>query len=261
MYLANKFQRPLEKHFTVVQWDRRGAGKSFHRHIPSKETINVRQLLDDAYSLIDTLRLKYHQSKIILVGHSFGTYLGSIMVTERPDLFSAYISIGQVVDSERSRTFQVQFIERRAKMVGRTDILEQIKSNDTINLENWLFEFGGELKYHKSFWPLVWTGMKAPEYTLSEVMDVAKGSSFSSSNMVYNVLQGAIYQEIQEYKVPVYFLVGRNDYTTPHELIKEYYELIKAPQKRIIFFENSAHFPFYEEPEKFYSVIQEISFK
>ncbi len=69
--------------------------------------------------------------------------------------------------------------------------------------------------------------------------------------MKHNVLSGSIYEEVMEYKVPVYFLVGRWDYTTPHQLVTEYFEHLQAPQKELIFFENSAHFPFFEEPDRF----------
>lgn len=258
MYLAHKFQRPLEKNFTVVQWDRRGAGKTYFRNKPSIESMNVRQIIDDAFTLIDTLRNRYHQDKIILAGHSFGSYIGSIMIKERPDLFSAYISIGQVVDSKKSKIFQEAFIREQAKLNGRLEIISELNKQDKPDFESWLFEFGGELKNNTSFFPLVWSGMQAPEYTLPEVLKVAEGSSFSSSNMKYNVLTGSILNEIREYKVPVYFFVGTSDYTTPHELITKYYNFIKAPEKKIIYFKNSAHFPFFEEPEKFCSEIAKI---
>jgi len=59
MYMAHEFQRPLEKHFTVVQWDRQGAGKTFVRNIPSMESMTIRQQLNDSYDLIDTLRHRW----------------------------------------------------------------------------------------------------------------------------------------------------------------------------------------------------------
>lgn len=258
MYLSHGFQRPLENNFTVVQWDRRGAGKTFSRNKPTAETINTRQLINDAYELIDTLRSRYNQNKIVLVGHSFGTYLGSIMVNERPELFSAYISIGQVVDNGKSKIVQEAFIREQANLKGKTEILTELNKPDKPNFENWLFEFGGELKNSKSFFPLVWLGIQAPEYTLPEVFDVAKGSSFSSLNMNYNVLSNSIYYEITEYHIPIYFFIGKSDYTTPHELVSEYYDLIKAPNKELIYFENSAHFPFIEEPDKFCSELKRV---
>ncbi len=258
MYMAHEFQRPLEKDFTVVQWDRRGAGKTYSRNIPSTESINVRQIINDTYELIDTLRNKFNKKDIILAGHSFGSYLGSIMVNERPELFSTYVSIGQVVDSEKSMDLQEAFIREQAAKNGRTDIIEALDQPDKPNFENWLFEFGGELKNSTSFFPLIWSGMQAPEYSLPEVLDVANASSFSSSNMKYNVLSSSIYHEVTIYRVPVYFFVGRSDYTTPHKLIAEYYDKVQAPEKELVYFENSAHFPFFEEPAKFCNELKRV---
>lgn len=151
MYLAHDFQRPLEKHFTVVQWDRRGAGKSFHRNPPDPSSINVRQLLDDAYQLIDTLRTRYKQDQIFLVGHSFGTYLGSIMVSERPELFKSYVSVGQLVDPLQAHKLQEEFIKLQAARNHRQDIIDYLDTAANPSFEPFLFEFGAEIKNSKSF--------------------------------------------------------------------------------------------------------------
>ncbi len=258
MYLAHEFQRPLEEFFTVVQWDRRGAGKTYSRNRPTMESMNTRQLVNDAYDLIDTLRNRFGEQKMILIGHSFGTYLGSIMVSERPELFSNYISIGQVVDDNRAKTLQQEFVREQAVKNGREDIISEMEKSAHSNLEKWLFEFGGELKNNKSFFPLIWSGLNAPEYTLEEAIDLASASSFSSANMKNNILSGTVLNEITEYEIPVYFFVGRSDYATPHELVREYYELVNAPKKDLIYFDDSSHFPFFEEPERFCKEVKRL---
>lgn len=258
MYLAHEFQRPLEKHFTIVQWDRQGAGKTFVRNRPIKENMSVRQQLNDSYELIDTLRHRYKKDKIILIGHSFGTYLGSLLVTEHPELFSSYISISQDLDDKMAKTIQERFIRENALAQNRQEIINALAKTKKPNFENWLFEFGGELKNSKSFLPFIWSGLRAPEYTLKEALNVGKGSSFSNRYMKYNVLDSGIYYKIREYKIPVYFFVGKSDYTTPFELIESYYKIIKAPEKQIIYFDNSAHFPFFEETEKFCMEVEKV---
>lgn len=258
MYLAHDFQRPLEKHFIVVQWDRNGAGKTFVRNAPSIESMNIRQQLNDCYDLIDILRHRFKKDKIILIGHSFGTYLGSILVTEHPELFSAYISIGQVVDEEKAKAIQERFIKENAIKNHRPEIINELAKGKNPNFEKWLFEFGGELKNYKSYFPLVWSGLRSPEYTLKEAFSVGKGSSFCNRYMKYNVLDSSIYYKIREYKIPVYFFIGKNDYTTPFELIEDYYHIIKAPEKRIVYFDDSAHFPFFEEPIKFCIEVEKV---
>ena len=213
--------------------------------------MNTRQLVNDAFELIDTLRNRYGQNKIILAGHSFGTHMGSIMVKERPELFAAYISIGQVVDDDQAAVLQKEFIRKQAAQQGKDEIIRALDNGEIEYYEDLLFEFGGELKNSQSFLPLIWSGLQAPEYTLPEALNLGNGSSFSSYHMKYNVLSQSIYDEIVEYQVPVYFFVGISDYTTPHELITKYFEKVKAPEKEIVYFKNSAHFPFFEEPEEF----------
>jgi pimeloyl-ACP methyl ester carboxylesterase len=51
--------------------------------------------------------------------------------------------------------------------------------------------------------------------------------------------------------IPLYFFTGRYDYCDPYTLTEEYFAKIQAPEKHLVWFENSAHFPFLEEPEAF----------
>src|SRR5260370_14964798 len=73
MYLAHDFQRELERSFVVVQWDRRGAGKSFTAGM-SSQRMSVSTEISDTLELIDQLRDRFHQAKVYLVGFSYGSY-------------------------------------------------------------------------------------------------------------------------------------------------------------------------------------------
>jgi pimeloyl-ACP methyl ester carboxylesterase len=255
MYLSHSFQRPLEKRFTVVQWDQRGAGKSYDPAAIPTETINVEQYIADAIQLIDTLRIRYHQQKIYLVGHSWGTYLSSILVQRHPELFYAYISVGQVVDGDAAQKIQREFLLSEANKRNDTSLLTKLNQPGFTSFENYIFKFGGELKHATSFAPLVITGLFSTEYTFRDALNVAKGPQFCGKYMNYNAIHGSIMSNIKKYEVPVFFLTGTHDYTTPFALIKEYCDCIQAPFKQVIWFNESAHFPFYEEPKKFDSVM------
>ncbi len=256
MYLSYKFQRPLESYFTVVQWDQRGAGKSYDPKIPI-QSINVEQYISDAQQLIDTLRNRYHQQKIFIVGHSWGTYLASILATRYPELFYAYISVGQVVDDEKEKKIQREFLWSEAKKNNDAALITNLENPDFKSFESWLFKYGGELKHSKNYIPFIITGIFSPEYTFKDVINVAKGPQFCNKHMRYNAIQGSILDNLTKYDIPVYFLTGVHDYTTPSPLIKQYFDSIQAPKKEIIWFKESAHFPFFEEPKKFDSILIE----
>lgn len=257
MYLAHAFQRPLENDFVVVHWDRRGAGKTFSDAL-APEDLSVGQLLSDTRELVELLRRRLNKEKIYLVGHSFGSYLGMLFVDRYPELLHAFVSVGQVVDDEAAREIQERFIRARAHKTGRSEAIEEIESRGEEAFEAWLFEFGGELRHATSWWPLLWAGLQAPEYSLSDVAKVPKGSSFSSQHMKYDVIDGPLIDHVTEVDIPVYFFTGRFDYTTPFELIQRYHGLLSAPHKQLVWFEDAAHFPFFEEPREFARTMKEV---
>jgi proline iminopeptidase len=102
MYLAHAATRELEKDFVVVHSDRRDAGKSFDPHMPADKE-SVSQQLADAEALIGMLRQRFGARPALLVGHSWGSYLGVLLVQRHPEWFAAYVGMGQVTDTTRER--------------------------------------------------------------------------------------------------------------------------------------------------------------
>ena len=49
----------------------------------------------------------------------------------------------------------------------------------------------------------------------------------------------------------MFFFQGRHDQVTPGVCVSRYFDALKAPDKRLVWFEDSAHFPFLEEPKRF----------
>jgi pimeloyl-ACP methyl ester carboxylesterase len=258
MYLAHAFQRPLEEDFVVVQWDRRGAGKSYNRHI-SPESISVEQEIADTLELTDLLARRFHQDRIFLVGHSYGSYLGMLVVQRSPEKFHAYVGIGQLACSkERMRQIQDRWIRQEAESRGNREALEELNSGKPLDREKWLFEFGGERRNATNWLPFLWIGLRAPEYSLVDAMYLKAGVNFTARNMKYNAIAGDLMDGVKEVKRPVFFFTGRHDYTDPFECTSEYFRQLRAPMKEMVWFGNSAHFPFLEEPEKFAEEMKKV---
>ncbi|MUT65951.1 alpha/beta fold hydrolase [Paenibacillus sp. NEAU-GSW1] len=96
MGFASKLQRQLEEHFICVHWDQRGAGKSYDKRV-FNDHLTIDDYVEDIRVLSIYLSQKYNKQKIILVGRSWGTIIGSLAAHRYPELFHAYIGIGQVV--------------------------------------------------------------------------------------------------------------------------------------------------------------------
>lgn len=259
MYLAHRFQRRLEEDFVVVHWDRRGAGKSYRKDTP-RELMRVTQEVTDTIELVNMLRSKYEQSKVLLVGHSYGTYLGMIVAHSSPELFHAYVGIGQLACSEsRNREVQDSWIREQAKARGYEELLRKLDARAPIDRERWLFRFGGELHGKQSFRSLLLIGLGAPEYSLMDTLNVKRGVEFTSRNMKYDAIDGELIDVIRSLDIPAYFFTGRYDYTDPFELTEEYASRLQAPKKELVWFEQSAHFPFLEEPDRFADQMRRIA--
>ena len=249
MYLAHAFQRELEKEFVVVQWDRRATGKSYRDDISS--TLTSEQLVTDTVEMTNMLRARFHQDKIYLIGHSWGTYLGMLVIARHPELYHAYVGIGQLARSAPIAGIQDEYIRKCAERSRDPDAIKELEEKGGNVREELVFKFGGELHHAKSFLPLLLTGLASPEYSLRDARNIPKGVSLYSKFFVYNSISGELIDVVQQVKVPVYFFTGRYDYTDPFTLTEEYFSKINAPDKHLVWFEQSAHFPFYEEPAAF----------
>ena len=253
MYLGHKFQRPLEKEFVVVHWDQRASGKSYRSDI-DPALISTSQLIKDAEAVIGHLQSQLGVDEVYVVGHSHGSFLGAILAAQRPDLVKAFIGMGQVTDPAREIAVQNAYLEGQLGRLG----LPADTPVTAANSEDLLFQTGSEIYGETSFMPLIVAGLFAPEYSLSDVMKVQKGSSFSSKHITRDVLSGPLMNEVTDFDVPVYFVQGDHDMVTPTSLAREYFDGLNAPIKRWYGFSESAHFPFFEEPEKFADVMKEI---
>lgn len=257
MYLAHAFQRPLEHDFLMVQWDRRGAGKSYRARLPA-ESLTVRRTLGDLYELTQWLRARFHQDRIYLVGHSWGTYLGLLAITEHPEWYRAYVGIGQLVpDTTAAHAAQRELVLMEARQRGDTALVARLSSPAARVSEGDLFAIGGELHGATSFWPLLRTGLMAPEYTFFDALNVHRGAQLLSGTFA-RTPGPALPAAGSVVLVPVFLFLGRYDYNTPSALAAQYLESLGAPLKGVVWFGRSAHFPFFEEPDRFRWELQRV---
>ncbi len=250
MFLAHAWQRPLERDFLMVQWDRRGTGKS--RGGVPEGSLTVRRVLDDLHELVALLRARFGQRRILLVGHSWGTYLGLLAVRERPDDYLAFVGTGQMAGTEREIVAaRREGLVARAIAAGDYTRAGRIADPRAPPTEDDLFRLGGELASATSIWPIVSTGLHAPEYDLCDVLALKRAADRVNRDMRYDVDPPPEDGDIARVDVPVFFFLGRRDLNAPSELAAAYLGRLEAPTKGLEWFERSAHFPFLEEPERF----------
>jgi pimeloyl-ACP methyl ester carboxylesterase len=259
MYLAHAFQREIENDFVVVHWDRLGAGKSYAAGLDAAE-ISVSRALEETLELVRVLRSRFGRRKIFLVGHSWGSYLGLLAVRESPDDFHAFIGTGQLAGSrEEADAVRVRLAVRAAKKSGEGELLRRLSGGEVSLSESDLFLLGGEIHAARSFWPLLATGIAAPEYTLRDVINVKRGADLVARRMRYDIEPRPLQGEVESVAVPVFLFLGRHDLNTPSQVAAEYLGRLDTPLERVVWFEESAHFPFLEEPRRFHEELLSVA--
>jgi pimeloyl-ACP methyl ester carboxylesterase len=263
MSLFHENNRELEDHFVVVNWDQRGAGRSYSSDIP-RQTMTLKQFILDAHDLTAYLKNRFDRDKIFLIGHSFGTLIGTILIQDYPDDYFALCNVGQVVNVVENEQLSYGFALEQALAHDKKKAIRELKyvgapddqgayaddSGYEITMK-WVGYYGGELYGEKD------SGEIEDQILNSDIYEnyqeeIISGWSFSqelfNDEAVWDI---DLREDITHVEVPVFFFMGRFDYDTPFPLVEQYYNVLQAPRKEIIWFDKSAHFPFYEEPDKF----------
>ena len=98
MRLFRHFNAPLEKSFTVVHWDQRGAGKSFDRKI-SKSSMTVEQFIADLDELVEAVCKRVGDRTRSRSSDTPGdSALGVLYAARFPEKVAAYVGSGQIGD-------------------------------------------------------------------------------------------------------------------------------------------------------------------
>jgi pimeloyl-ACP methyl ester carboxylesterase len=256
---SHRYSAELEKNFIVVHWDQRGSGKSFDAGL-NPGTMKMDRFLSDTYELITWLKSTFKKEKIFLMGHSWGSILGFYTVLQHPDDFYGYIGMGQVINMMEGERLAYKFTLDSAIMADDQEAIAQLKrigeppyKNDFQSVyiyHKYLGNFGGFIRNLK------WSDFEkirkeSVYYSEAENKNYMTGYGKTSALLWDEVMKADFTKEKLNFKIPVVFLLGRYDYGTPSVLVEKFFEGMTAPDKKIIWFEDSAHLPNLDEPVRF----------
>lgn len=249
---------PWQKHFTVVQWDQRGSGRTLRKSGPKvAPTMTVERIVQDGVELAEHLRKRLGKKKIVIVGHSFGSIIGLLMARARPDLFLAYVGTGQVADAQRSYNVAYNALLKKARAVGDREAVDELtrvgpppyKSGDGYGVQRkWSNAFEGADEFLPGTIGLT---LVAPGNSVEDVNDSAAGQILSGERLVPQAKSLGPKELGLDFAVPVYFVQGAEDFTTPSELARQYLNALKAPRKAFVTIEGGGHFAVFMKSGQF----------
>jgi pimeloyl-ACP methyl ester carboxylesterase len=260
------WQTPWEEYFTVVQWDQRGAGKTAASNDAAKvgPTISVERMTADGEAVVKYLRATYHQDKIFLMGHSWGTIIGVNVAQRHPEWLHAYIGMGQAVYGRDNERLGYEFALREARAHGNREAIADLEKIapypnpdgtvpvDKILLQRkWVIAYGG-LTWHRSTYDYeINTGRLSPDYTTVDLAVMAR-DDLTSLKQLFGPPNVLDYRPTTVFRCPIFLFAGRYDYETVSSVAHDWYERLQAPKKGFVWFENSAHMLPFEEPGKLF---------
>lgn len=257
--------RDEEEYFTVVQWDQRGAGKTYLLNDPENvaHTMTLKQSVADAEEMVSWLRSQFRKKKVFLMGHSAGTYVGMQIAQRHPDWLYAYIGVGQMANMPESERRGWKFAIDAARRSGNTEAIGELESiapyfppghfsplKDLYVQRKWVDYFGGVMAYRHDSNADTELAKLSPDYTTGELAHIWEGNDYAERYLLQPLIDGD--WGVPRLDCPVILLEGRHDYNANAQVAAEWLERLKAPSKKIVWFEHSGHLPMMEEPGKFF---------
>lgn len=183
-----------------------------------------------------------------------------------PGLIQAYAGVGQAVDLRVNESLAYDYVNQYAIRTNHKKAMKELREigkppykdiiPSTKVRSRWTSRFHARF-YHVSMLKFMLKFLIASEYNIADVIRFQKGSSFSFHAMWEEITGLNLFELAPAIDIPVYFMLGKYDFTTPFDIAVRYCEKLTAPYKEIVWFENSAHLIPFEEPDKFQKILTE----
>ncbi len=256
----------LEKYFVLVNWHQRNAGRSYNFTFSFKN-LTVDQLVSDAIELSRHLLERFSRKRLLLLGGSWGSFLGISTIAKAPELYYAFVGIGQVVHQEEGEKISYDYILQKAiasndektlktlKRIGRPPYSSKKHILSLIKQRKLLHQYGGAIYNYSNFERA--SRISSKDYNIIDKLRILLGNYFSEKYLGHSFRKIDLGKECDNLDIPIFFIQGKHDWQTPTVLVKQYFKSLEARQKELFIFEKSGHLPAFEEPQKFTQVIRE----
>lgn len=263
--LNRQYNAALEDHFVVVNWEQRGSGKSGSVLFSDWGKMTREQYVADGLELTAYLRERFGQDRIYLLGQSWGTMLGVWMVQERPEWFAAYVGVGQMVSPVRTDTMGYDYVLDRARSDGDEALIGQLEANgpppyhgllDMLKYQQLIGRQNAyedeELAADPQAGHLSYAGMtEGSEYGVADTVATFLGLPLTFARVYDQLDQVDLATQATHLEVPVYLVEGRHDLNSFPTIAEDYFNVLEAPRKQLVWFEHSGHNPMHEEADAF----------
>lgn len=258
--------RPWERRFTMVEWDQPGSGRTYSANGRDAEPpLTIESVRDDGIALTTFLRAHLRKRRIVLVGHSWGSAVGLEMVKLRPDLFSAYVGTGQVVDNVRNEDVGFATLMARAAAAQDHASLAKLRATGGPPWHN-IDALVAERAVGSAYAPeadrrvisrIPFLVLTAPGYSLVDAYDAQRSDWVTAERCFAMLMHYSVAHLGTRFDVPIFFFEGAEDEQVSETLAKRYFDTISAPQKAFVTFPKVGHFAVLADSDAFLRELDE----
>ncbi len=256
----------LESEFVVVGWDQPGSAKSFG----SGDELVVDDYIKDGLALTEYLCERFDKEKIYVIGESWGSALGVMLASERPERFHKIVSTGTMVDFLETELIDYSRALEISIKKGDTDKMVKLIENGappyfgddvTWKSAEYLNYLGNEMNQNPEISNPGYQTFRdifSQEYGILDKINYLRGIVQTFNHVYPQLYDVDLRESYGTLDVPVKFIVGKHDINAPTELADEYYNSLNAPDKEWVWFENSGHSPWINESDRFIDEIKKM---
>lgn len=271
-----KYQSPLAEKFTLIAFDQRGAGYAYNSKEAKSLDLTKEIYVEDVHNVVYYLKQRFNKDKIIIVGHSFGSVLGVWFAQQYPEDVLAYVGVGQCIDYVDNEKLSYAWTLKEAERLGDKKSIKTLKEigaplEDGKYKENHqkclmkqravLHKLGGATYANKKpYWQELLfheVPIMLKEYSFCGMIKYIRGLSYCPNTTLAKTNPDFL-NTAKSLNVPVYLLLGHHDMNCVYTLAEKWFKQLQAPDKKLIWFENSAHSPQWEEAEEWNKVFLEL---
>ncbi len=249
---------------TFVFYDQRGTGKTQQRSKTPAAEITLEHLIEDLRQTIVYIKERYQTDDVVLLGHSWGSVLGTSYILRYPNDVKGFIGVGQVVNMMKGERRGYEKLKEVVEKKGnKRDIKTVARLCDypgELSQRGFLRQLGlvrslqGRYGLAVNIPRAVWVIIKSPIFRLADLVSVATG--FNLNENLFNGLLGYDVLPVTQYQTPVCYVLGKNDWQVPSVLAAEYFESINAPHKELHWVEDAGHFTDLDNPAGFHEAVE-----
>ncbi|MEU4240290.1 alpha/beta hydrolase [Actinoplanes sp. NPDC026619] len=251
----------LEQTFVVVTMDRRGGGRSFGDLDPTP-TFTVDDERRNVLEVTDYLRSRFRRDKIYLVAHSGGTIGATLAVQDSPELFAAYVGVGQVANPTASDRTQYDDMLARARSAGDTALVKRLTEVGKPPYANiYGYEpmiLNEDAVYGSDNGDTLLANAKAPELGVLDKIHVIAGFLDSFDAYYPRVRDVDFRTQVPTLAVPVYFVAGDREVPARVRDLNLWFAVLQAPHKEIVTLANAGHRSMFDQPAEFVTVLKRV---